>query len=98
MNKYNIKFGQQLAVMVYAQIAQPSGLRSLVNSLNMSGSCLYHLGIPREVRHSTVSYANGTRSPGIFERLFYEILCTIGRGGRKKFRRDFMRSTRLKSA
>lgn len=80
---------QQFVVMVYAQLARPNGLRSLENSLNSNRTCLYHLGIPRKVARSTISYANNNRTDQIFEKLFYEILVTLDRGGRKKFRKDF---------
>lgn len=50
---------------------------------------LYHIGISKDVKRSTISYANSTRNPEVFERLFYKILGTLDRGGRKKFRKDF---------
>jgi hypothetical protein len=79
----------QFAVMVYAQIANPNGLRSLENSLNSNKTCLYHLGIQNYVKRSTISYANNTRSCELYEKLFYSILETLDRSGRKKFRKDF---------
>jgi len=80
---------QQFAVMVYAQIANPNGLRSLENSLNANRNSLYHLGISKDVKRSTISYANNTRKSDVFEKLFYSILETLDRSGRKKFRKDF---------
>lgn len=80
---------QQFVVMVYAQMACPNGLRSLVNSLNSNRTALYHMGVPKEVRRSTISYANNSRTPEVYESLFYQILGTLDRSGRKKFRKDF---------
>lgn len=67
----------------------PNGLRSLADSLNSNRTFLYHLGISKDVKRSTISYANSTRNPEVFERLFYKILGTLDRGRRKKFRKDF---------
>lgn len=67
----------------------PKGLRSLADSLNSNRTSLYQLGISKDVKRSTISYANSTRNPEVFERLFYKILGTLDRGGRKKFRKDF---------
>lgn len=72
--------------MGYAQLACPNGLKSLVNSLNSNKTCLYHLGVPKEISHSTISCANNNR---VFEQMFYEILGTLDRSGRKKFRKNF---------
>ena len=76
---------QQLVIMVYALLANPNGLRSLADSLNASGS-LYHLGIHKDVKRSTISYANNNRT---FEKLFYSVLETLDRRGRKLFRKHF---------
>lgn len=65
------------------------GLRILVDSLNSNRTSLYHLGISKDVKRSTISYANSTRNPEVFERLSYKILGTLDRGGRKKFSKDF---------
>jgi len=51
---------QQFVIMVYAQLANPNGLRSLADSLNASGS-LYHPGIKKDVKRSSISYANNNR-------------------------------------
>ena len=60
-----------------------------MDSLNSNRTSLYHLGISKDVKRSTISYASSTRNPEVFERLFYKILGTLDRGGRKKFRKDF---------
>lgn len=80
---------KQFVILSYAQIANPKGLRSLADSLNSNRTSLYHLGISKDVKRSTISYANNTRNPEVFERLFYKMLGTLDRGGRKKFRKDF---------
>ena len=64
-------------------------LRSLIKSLNASGSCRYHLGIYKELARSTLSYANNHRSCEVFEKLFYALRNTLNKGGRKKLRKDF---------
>jgi len=51
---------QQFVIMMYAQLANPNGLRSLADSLNASGS-LYHPGIKKDVKRSSISYANNNR-------------------------------------
>ena len=68
---------QQFVTMRYAQLASPNGLRSLENSLNSNHSSLYHLGIYKDLKRSTISYANNNRSCELFEKLFYSILETL---------------------
>ena len=80
---------QQFVTMAYAQIANPHGLRSLENSLNANKTCLYHLGVQKDVKRATISYANNTGKPEVFEKLFYSLSSAIDRNGRKKFRKDF---------
>ena len=80
---------QQFVTMSYAQIASPNGLRSLENSLNCNHTSLYHLGINRDLKRSTISYANNNRNSQLFENLFYNILGTLNPGERRKFRKDF---------
>ena len=80
---------QQFVTMTYAQIVNPHGIRSLEHSLNSNTTCLYHLGISKEVKRSTISYANNTRSPEVFEKLFYSLSSTLNRNERKKFRKKF---------
>lgn len=62
------------ASMLFGQLSGQSGLRSIENGINGQGSSLYHLGIPNNVKRSTISYANRNRNSLLFERLFYEIL------------------------
>lgn len=46
--------------MGYAQIANPTGLQSFKNQLNFNHSCLYHLRIHKDFKHSAISYMNNT--------------------------------------
>ena len=65
---------QQPVTMIYARLANPNGLRSLEDSLNCTGNCLYHRGIHKDVKRSTISYANNNRTSEVFEKLFYSEL------------------------
>lgn len=80
---------QQFVTMSYAQLASPNGLRSLENSLNSNHTSLYHLGIHKDLKRSTISYANNNRNCELFEKLFYSILESLSPCERKKFRKDF---------
>lgn len=44
--------------MLFAQFSGQSGLRSMEDGTNKQGKSLYHLGIPKHVKRSTISYAN----------------------------------------
>ena len=65
-------------------------LRSLIDSLNTSGHCRYHLGIHKELVRSTLSYANNHRCAEIFEKLFYSLRDTLDRSGQKKLQKKFL--------
>lgn len=87
-NKYCKGFSawQQFVTMTYAQIVNPHGLRSLEHSLNSNPTCLYHLGISKEVKRSTISYANNTRNPEVlWENRDGDELITLG-SSYKKYR------------
>jgi len=60
--------------MLFAQLSGQSGLRSIEDGINRQNKSLYHLGIPKLVKRSTISYANANRSSDLFEQLFYAIL------------------------
>ena len=64
---------QQFVTMAYAQIANPHGLLSPENSLNSNKTCLYHPGVQKEVKRATISYANNTGEPEVFEKLSYSL-------------------------
>ena len=46
---------KQFVILSYAQIANPKGLRSLADSLNSNRTSLYHIGISKDVKRSTIS-------------------------------------------
>jgi len=63
--------------MLFAQLSGQSGLRSIEDGLNQQIRSLYHLGITRTVKRSTIAYANEHRDSRLFEDLFYAILATV---------------------
>lgn len=80
---------QHFVTMSYAQLANPNGLGSLETSLNSNHTSLCHMGIHKNLKRSTISYANNNRSCGRFEKLFYIILKTLTPCEQRKFRKDF---------
>lgn len=80
---------EHFVVMLFAQITNQNGLRSIENSTSQNSSCFYHLGIKKGIKRATLSYANNNRSCEIFEMLYYSILNTLSRGAVKKFRKNF---------
>lgn len=69
---------QQFAAMSYAQLASPNGLRSLEKSLNSNRTCLYHLGIHKDLKRSTISYANNNRSCELSDAFSSARICSNG--------------------
>lgn len=63
--------------MLFAQLTGQSGLRSIEDGINQQKKSLYHLGIPRLVKRSTIAYANEKRDAKLYEDLFYSILKTV---------------------
>ena len=80
---------EQFSVMLFAQITNQNGLRSIENSMNQNRNSFYHLGFTKDIKKSTLSYANSNRSCEVFEMLYYSILNTLSRGAVKKFRKNF---------
>lgn len=76
-------------VMAFAQITDQHGLRSIQDSLLQNRTSLYHLGLKANVNRSTLSYANNSRNPLVFEKIFYQLLSTLSRSERRKFGRKF---------
>jgi hypothetical protein len=72
--------------MLFAQLSGQSGLRSIEDGINQQRSSLYHLGIPRNVKRSTLAYANENRDAALFEGLFYTILEHMPSGQKHGFR------------
>jgi hypothetical protein len=62
-------FKQQLAVMLFIQLAARNSLRDGLRCLTALGSRLYHWGL-RSVARSTVAEANKERPVGFFQELF----------------------------
>jgi len=54
----------QFTTMLYGQISNQHGLRSLEYGMNSQQNCFYHLGITREIKRSTLSYANAYQGLG----------------------------------
>jgi hypothetical protein len=77
----------QFVVMAFAQITKQNGLRSIENALNNQCNSFYHLGLNKEVKRSTISYANSKRDPAIFEALYYQLLDKLNHGQRKIIKR-----------
>ena len=76
----------QFVCMLFAQLSGQSGLRSIEDGLNQQRESLYHLGISRNVKRSTIAYANENRDAALFESLFYEILDRVPTGQKHGFR------------
>jgi len=76
---------KQFVVMLFAQFSGQNGLRSIENSFNAQRNTFYHLGITdREIKRTTLAYANEHRSSEFFEKLFYQLLEKVPRNNQKK--------------
>jgi hypothetical protein len=67
----------QFVAMLFGQLTGQHGLRSMEQGMNNQRNGWYHLGITnteREVKRSTLSYANGHRSADLFKGLFAGLL------------------------
>jgi putative transposase len=63
--------------MLFSQISGQHGLRSMEQGMNNQRNSWYHLGISdteREVKRSTLSYANAHRSADLFKAVFYSLV------------------------
>jgi len=63
----------QLIAMLFAQLSGQTGLRGIENGMQANRKSLYHLGV-KNIKRSTLSYANSKRSEKIFESLFNAML------------------------
>ena len=77
----------QFAAMLYAQITDANGLRSIEEVFRRNSSAAYHLGLDREIKRSSISYANNTRDCSIFYDLFTQLASGLSSGGRRKMRK-----------
>jgi hypothetical protein len=73
----------QFVVMAFAQITGQNGLRSIENAMNCQKNSFYHLGLRKEIKRSTISYANKNHGSEFFESLYNQIFSTLERGARK---------------
>jgi putative transposase len=75
--------------MLFAQITHQHGLRSIEKSMNNQRNAWCHIGIPnteREIKRSTLSYANTHRDSNLFQSLF---LCLLLEAQSKKASHGF---------
>ena len=80
-----LKSWTQFVTMLFSQLSGQHGLRSIERAMNSQRKGWYHLGITnteREVKRSTLSYANTHRSADLFKALFMSLLiqCEALRG------------------
>jgi len=69
----------QFVVMLFSQITSQHGLRSIEQSINNQKNGWYHMGIKnteREIKRSTLAYANAHRNASLFQALFLSLLIT----------------------
>ena len=64
---------QQLISLLFAQIRGKDSLRDIETSLRTQSNKWYHIGL-KDIKRSTLSDANNSRSWRIYEELFYSIL------------------------
>jgi len=72
-----LKSWTQFVTMLFSQLSGQHGLRSIEQGMNNQRNGWYHLGITnteREVKRSTLSYANTHRSSDLFKALFLNLL------------------------
>ena len=67
----------QFVAMLFSQLTGQHGLRNIEQSMNNQRNGWYHLGIAntqREIKRSTLSYANAHRSADLFKAAFASLL------------------------
>ena len=72
-----LKSWTQFVTMLFSQLSGQHGLRSIEQGMNNQRNGWYHMGITnteREVKRSTLSYANTHRSSDLFKALFLNLL------------------------
>jgi hypothetical protein len=72
-----LKSWTQFVAMLFAQITNQHGLRSIELGMNSQRNGWYHMGISnteREVKRSTLSYANANRDANLFKAMFEHLL------------------------
>ncbi len=68
----SLNLWNQFSVMLFAQITNRSGLRSIVENFQFQSKRLYHMGL-KTVKRSTLSDANAQRDPRLFEAVFNQL-------------------------
>lgn len=63
----------QFTVLLFAQASGKNSLRDVQNAFAAQSSQLYHLGLSKGVRRSTLADANASRSYRVYEELFYRL-------------------------
>jgi hypothetical protein len=74
-----LKSWTQFVAMAFAQISGQHGLRSIEQGMNGQRNSWYHLGMPntgKDIKRSSISYANKKRSADLFKALFETVLAT----------------------
>jgi len=72
-----LKSWTQFAAMLFAQISGQHGLRSIEQGMNSQKNSWYHMGISnteREIKRSTLSYANTHRDAELYKSLFENLV------------------------
>ena len=67
---------EQFMAMLYGQFSGQTGLRGIEAGLESNRKSLYHLGV-KQVKRSTLSYANNNRSNKIYENVFKDLLTKV---------------------
>jgi hypothetical protein len=83
-----LKSWTQFVAMLFSQLTGQHGLRSMEHGMNSQWNGWYHMGITnteREIKRSTLSYANAHRSADLFMAVFSSLLtqaqAQLGRHG-----------------
>lgn len=69
-----LSYWSQLVAMLYAQLSSKKSLRDLIFSLKRHQPKLYHLGITRPVKRSSLADANKQRPVLIFAQTYFKLL------------------------
>ena len=64
---------EQFVSMLYAQLSGQTGLRGIETGLESNRNAMYHLGV-KQIKRSTLSYANNHRSSEVFHAVFENLL------------------------
>ena len=75
-----LKSWTQFVTMLFSQISGQSGLRSMEQCMNNQKNGWYHMGITnteKEIKRSTLSYANANRDSNLYKAFFEHILGTV---------------------